>query len=166
MGLFLRDLPPFMRRFGQDAAVSLFEDYIREALGYEKPPVWTAKLVETVFKARGFMIRHLFLPRFREIDALAKAEGGSDRLQRKVYAFEPWYVKWTLWNWLSALVSTSGKVLPGKKYKSEGYLVEELGPAEYEIISKEKVLSEANQLKIYGSQGGSVGLGCPFKFKV
>lgn len=51
------------------------------------------------------------------------------------------------------------------KFKSNGYLVE-LGPAEYESVSREGVLKEAGQMKEYGASGGAAGMGCPFKMRL
>jgi hypothetical protein len=72
----------------------------------------------------------------------------------------------TFWEWLKAWYFTKGKAVPGEKYKSKGFLVEELGPVEYENSSREGVLKEADQLKEYASKGGAVGMGCPFKFSI
>ena len=161
MRLFLRNVPLFMQGFAQHAAVSLFEERSRLALGYEKPPRWIARLVATVFNIRRFIIRHFFLPRLHELDPLAKPDS-TGRLYRDAWAFEPWYVKATLKSRLQGWFWTSGKVLPGPKYKSNGYLVEELGPVEYEQSSKDPVAKEAEEMQAYASKGGLVGLGCPF----
>ena len=161
MALFLRNVPGFMRGFAQHAAVSLFEDQTRVALGYEKPPGWIAGLVAIVFHTRKFVIRHFFLPRFHELDPLAKPDS-TGRLHRGTWAFEPWYVKATVKSWLQAWLWTSGKVTPGLKYKSSGYLVEELGPVEFEEPSREPVAKEAEEMQAYASKGGALALGCPF----
>jgi hypothetical protein len=163
MGLFLRNLPPFMRGFFQHAAVSLFDDTHRAALGYEKPPMWIAGLVSTIFQVRRFMIRNLFLPRFQPLDPLPKPDSDG-RLYRDLWAFEPWYVKNTMRNWLDSLFWTSGKNLPGPQYKSGGFLPEELGPVEYEKASKEPVVIEAAEMRAYAAEKGFEGAaGCPFK---
>jgi hypothetical protein len=140
------------------------EPHVLVALGYAEPQAWIRSLVTTLFKTRAFMIRHLFLPRWKMIDALPKEKNG--RLQREFWAFEPWYVEDTLWEKLKGWFMTSGKVVPGKQYKSGGFLIEEVGPVEYESISREGVLMEAEQMKAYAEGGGAVGLGCPFKIKL
>jgi hypothetical protein len=162
MRLFLRNVPLFMRGFAQHAAVSLFEERSRLALGYEKPPRWISRLVASAFHIRRFIIRHLFLPRFHELEPLAKLDS-TGRLYRDIWAFEPWYVKVTAKTWLQGWFWTSGKVLPGPQYKSNGFLVEELGPIEYEQVSKEPVAKEAEEMQAYAYKGGSVVLGCPFR---
>jgi hypothetical protein len=53
--------------------------------------------------------------------------------------------------------------MPGPKYKSNGFLVEELGPVEYEQISKEAVAKEAEEMQDYASKGDTLALGCPFR---
>jgi hypothetical protein len=162
MGLFLRNLPPFMQWFFQHAAVSLFEDRIRLALGYNKPPRWISAFVAITFQVRRFTIRHLYLPRFSQLDPLAKADS-TGRLFRDVWAFEPWYIKTTVTSWLGGLFWTSGKTLPGPKYKSNGFLVEELGPIEYEKPSREAVVNEAEEMRSYASEKETMGVGCPFQ---
>jgi hypothetical protein len=162
MRLFLRNVPLFMRGFAQHAAVSLLEERSRLALGYEKPPRWISRLVASAFCLRQFVIRHLFLPRLHELEPLAKLDS-TGRLYRDKWNFEPWYVKVTAKTWLKGWFWTSGKVLPGPKYKSNGFLVEELGPVEYEQISKDSVANEAEEMQTYASQGGSAEFGCPFR---
>jgi hypothetical protein len=162
MRLFLRHVPRFMRGFAQHAAVSLFEEPSRLALGYERPPRWISRLVASAFQIRKFIIRHFFLPRFHEIEPLAKPDSAG-RLYRDIWAFEPWYVKVTATTWLQGWFWTSGKVMPGPKYRSNGFLVEELGPVEYEQISKEAVAKEAEEMQDYASKGDTLALGCPFR---
>jgi hypothetical protein len=165
IGLFLRDLPGWMRGFAHKAVVTFLETHVRVALGYERSPRWIEILVDTGFRARAGLIRHFYLPRWRDIDALPKSDK-KGRLHRKLWAFEPWYVEDTFWEWLKAWYFTKGRVVPGEKYKSKGFLVEELGPVEYEKSSREGVLKEADQMKEYASKGGAVGMGCPFKFSI
>jgi hypothetical protein len=62
---------------------------------------------------------------------------------------EPWYIKATVKNWLEGWFWTSGKALPGSKYKNYGFLVEELGPVEDEKSSKEAVAKEAKEMQAY-----------------
>ena len=163
MQLFLRDIPSFMQGFAKHAAVSLFEKQTRIALGYGKPPAWISVFVGAVFQIRKIMIRYLFLPRFHALDPLAKSDA-SGRLFREEWAFEPWYVKSTVKSWLIALFYLSNRALPGPKYKSNvGFLVEELGPAEYEKSSKGPVTKEAEEMQAYVSKGGAMVLGCPFR---
>jgi hypothetical protein len=161
MGLFLRDLPPFLRGFFQHAAVSLFEENVRVALRYEKPPRWIAVLTETFFQVRGLMIRHLFLPRLRPMDPLPKVDAETGRLHREFWAFEPWYVKTTFGSWLSGFLGIA-KIVPGPRYKSDGFLPEELGPVELEKPSKEPVQIEAQEMLSYAAEKGGIR-GCPFQ---
>lgn len=164
MGLFLRNLPLILRPYFQHAAVSLFEPHIRIALGYPEPPRFIAVLVQIIFRTRKFILRNLTLPRLYPLDPLPKPDK-SGRLFRdaKLWAFEPWYVKATVSSWLGALFATSGQTLPGKAYKSNGFLVEELGPVEFEKVSKEPVVLQAEEMRAYGAKGGTIGNGCPFQ---
>ena len=109
------------------------------------------------------MIRHLFLPRWKPVDPLAKP-GRDGRLKREpnMFAFEPWYVKDTLWSRFMVRLNSKGRLRPGKEWDSQGYLPEEIGPAEYVEVSKKPVCIEAQELKVYVEKGGAIGVGCPF----
>lgn len=163
INLYLRNVPKFLRSFVRNAASSLLEERVRLAVGLPAPPWWVPHLVESVLHVRAWLLRYLFLPRLHERDLLPRP-GPDGRIQRELYAFEPWYVKDTTWSrWLSWL-QTRGRLRPSQKYKSAGYLPEELGPVEYEKTSKEPVIREADAMKKYAAKGGAVRAGCPFAF--
>lgn len=164
VNLFIRDMPSFAQRFAKQAALSCMEPRVLVALGYDEPPAYIRSFVRGFFKTRAWVIRHLVLPRWKAIDALPKEKGG--RLYRNLWAFEPWYVQATLWEKAKGWFWTGGKAVPGREFKSDGYLVEELGPVEYEKVSKEGVLKEAKQMQRYAEAGGAAGMGCPFKIRL
>lgn len=163
MNMYLRNVPKYLRNFARNAASSLLEDRVRIAVGLPDPPSWVPRVVMSILKTRGWILRYLFLPRLYEVDVLQRP-GPDGRIQRDIYGFEPWYVKDTMWMRLSSWLQTGGRLLPGSKYKSAGYLPEELGPVEYERASKEPVLKEAEAMKIYAAKGGASAVGCPFAF--
>jgi len=47
-----------------------------------------------------------------------------------------------------------------KSYKSEGYLPEELSPAEYEQVSRDAVLKQPERWREYAGRGGAVAVDC------
>ena len=163
MNLYLRGVPGFLKNFARNAAYSLLDARVRLALGAPKSSWWIQSLATSILAIRGWMIRHLFLPRLHDKDPLPH-EGPDGRLQRDLFAFEPWYVKNTMWQRWKTWLGSGGRLVPCPEYRSNGYLPEEVGPVEYEKISKEPVLKEVEAMKEYSAKGGAVGVGCPFSF--
>ncbi|PGH05238.1 hypothetical protein AJ79_06849 [Helicocarpus griseus UAMH5409] len=161
---FVRNWPSCTKELGKDMIACFLQRYVRPLIGLEEPSRAMLLGVALFFKFRAFAIRHLFLPRFHDVESSTERDGGKKKIQRKVYLFEPWYVAETAWS--SAIKRILGGVfpLPGPEYLSEGYLPEELGPIEYNEQSKGAVLKEAEQMKEYASNGGGSQLGCPFSF--
>lgn len=162
--LFVRDLPSFLQGTAKNALISMLEERVRIALGYEKPSALTYFVVNAVLKTRGFLIRHFYLPRFSELDVLPKVDA-QGRLHRTLWAFEPWYVNDSVWETVKAWFGTKGNILPGPLYRSSGSLVEEVGPTAFEKVSINDVRKEAEQIGVYAAGGGAVGMGCPFKLR-
>ncbi|KIW71709.1 hypothetical protein PV04_03844 [Phialophora macrospora] len=161
---FLKHVSSPLRRVFRKAMMALLEERTREALGYAAPSTTVQTLVYRFFRLRAFVVRHLFLPRLRPLDPLAKEDRKSGRLHPSQQTIEPWYVKDTTWNKFLALLSGGAQYLPGPKFKSEGYLPEELGPAKFEKVSRDAVLKEAEAQRAYAAEGGAAVLGCPFRF--
>nr|QCL09086.1 DmxL5 [Cryptosporiopsis sp. 8999] len=163
LNMFLRNIPKPLRNFGRNVASSLLEERVRLAVGLPGPPWWVSRLTKSFFSVRAWLLRNCFLPRLHKLDILVPP-GPDGRIQRDRYLFEPWYVKDTTWNTWSTWLRTGGRLRPSPKYKSAGYLPEELGPVEFEKASKEPVLKEAEDMKIYADKGGAAIVGCPFAF--
>ncbi|CAJ2505742.1 Uu.00g131360.m01.CDS01 [Anthostomella pinea] len=166
VGLFLRQTPRFLHGVMTSLFISFIEEgKVREALGYPDPPAWATALTGGFLWLRGFVIRHFFLPRLRKLDPLAKP-GADGRLYQtpSFVAFEPWYVADTWYNRVMLWVTSGGKMKPGKSFQSRGYLPEELGPAEFEKASRGPVERQAKAMEEYIKNGGSAGVGCPFRF--
>lgn len=162
IALFIKDVPVLLRSFMEMVTSCFLQDYAREALGVPSPPEWLKTTVDGIFLFRAWLIRHLFLPRWRDADTgIRPAENG--RLQRTFYTFEPWYVKETFWSkLLRRLGIGNAKKLPGPEFMSDGFLPEELGPTEFIEKSRAPVLEQAKEMKAYADRGGAVGAGCPF----
>jgi ER-bound oxygenase mpaB/B'/Rubber oxygenase, catalytic domain len=162
--LFLRDIPVFFKGFARNVALSLLEPKVRKAIGSQDPPQWISNAVAGALYAQKMIVRHLMLPRLHSLDPLGQKDELSGRYYRPSSDFEPWYVKETRLGRLRAWLFTREIALPGPQWKSNGYLPEELGPAEYETRSKEPVLQQAAALKKYAESGGAATTGCPFKY--
>ncbi|OAL26642.1 hypothetical protein AYO20_09983 [Fonsecaea nubica] len=162
---FLKHVSPPLRGFFRKVMMALLEERTRNALGYPAASRAIEIFVYRFFRLRAFVVRNLFLPRLRPIDPLAKADKKSGRLHPvKQQSIEPWYVKDTVWHKLSARLSGGSQYVPGPKFKSEGYLPEELGPAKFEKMSRDAVLKEAEAMRSYAAEGGAAIIGCPFRF--
>ena len=161
--LFLRDIPSGLRGPAGKIADSFLEDYVRPTLGVAAPPAWATRSVAIFFACRKLLIRHCFLPRFSSAGR-GVSETPSGRLQRKSWAFEPWYVEETIWVRFLKRLGLASERSPGSQYLNEGYLPEELGPLEFATVSRSAVLQQASQMKSYAEKGGASGMGCPFAF--
>lgn len=162
VALFIKETPKFMRAFAEKLTACFLQDYARTALGVPHPPGWLQSMVDGVLLLRGWLIRHTCLPRWREMD-LGVRMAPNGRLQRKSFAFEPWYVKDTAWSkLLRRLGLANPRKLPGPEYMDDGYLPEELGPIEFIEKSRKPVLDQAEEMKRYAERGGAAGVGCPF----
>ncbi|KAI1503491.1 hypothetical protein F5X99DRAFT_375396 [Biscogniauxia marginata] len=165
--LFLRQTPRFLHGFVRSIFVSFIDEkVVRESLGYPDPPAWATALTTWSFRLHGFAVRHFFLPRAQKLDPVAKP-GPDGRLYRSPdsVAFEPWYVPDTWYNRLAIWLKSGGRVSPGQKFQSRGFLPEELGPTSFEKSSKEPVYSQAHALEEYIKNRGSAATGCPFSFR-
>ncbi|KAH8664483.1 hypothetical protein BX600DRAFT_481562 [Xylariales sp. PMI_506] len=166
LNMFLRTTPKFLQGFLRSVFISFIEEkQVREAIGYPDPPAWATLLWTSFFRFRAIAMRHFILPRAKYIDPLAKP-GSDGRLYRnpQFVAFEPWYVPNTWYNRLLIWWNTGGKMVPGAKYGSNGFLPEELGPRGFERISRDPVHKQAKAMEEYVQKGGFAGEGCPFAF--
>ncbi|KAH7390522.1 hypothetical protein BKA66DRAFT_413863 [Pyrenochaeta sp. MPI-SDFR-AT-0127] len=162
--LYSRDLQKPLRPVLNNIASALVDERTRVALGW-KAPHWLYHIaVDAFFQIRAFAIKHFYLPRFAPALELPSPNPKDGRLYRKQYNFEPWYMPETAWTKLKRKLGIFSAPIPGPEFKHDGYLPEELGPLGYEKMSKLAVLSEAEQMREYGKGGGSVGMGCPFRF--
>lgn len=161
INMVLANVPKFMQGFARQVIASFFEDRVRDALGISPPPRWLATLVYLCLWARGWAIRNFFLPRLRALDVRAE-KSANGRFHSKSMSVEPWYIEDTTWNRWTTWWATGGRSVPGPQFKSNGYLPEELGPVEFEKLSRVSVLKEAEAMKKYAEGGGAAVVGCPF----
>jgi hypothetical protein len=166
--LFVKALPGWMRGFGRWVVAALIEERVRPLLGVQEPPAWVLRFVEGLLDVRAWVVRVLFLPRWKGVPAGGVVDGTTGRVRREVYAFEPWYVGESWWlnvlkKW-TGLGLWMGKPVPGPEFLSDGYLPEEIGPKEFREKSRADVLADAEKMGEYARQGGGAALGCPFAF--
>lgn len=159
LGLFLRNVPPRFKEFATQVSNCFLEPYVRKTMAVSDPPAWVESFVASFWAIRAFSIRHLYLPRFRSLEPNYVGPGG--RIFRKLYLFEPWYVEETFWSKLRRRLGLAGPH-PSPEFMSQGFLPEELGPREYEKVSKQAVHDQAREMRAYAEKGGGQGLGCPF----
>ncbi|UJR21696.1 hypothetical protein I4U23_024773 [Adineta vaga] len=131
LALMISQFPKCMSSFVRKALISLVDERLRLAMGFETVPNWMVHLTSILFNVRAFLLRHCVLPRMYPNDfgqgpaSCPLNEHG--RYQRTMYIFEPWYVKETWWNKLFSF----GGHKPGLEYRSNGFKVEELGPEKF-----------------------------------
>ena len=92
LDMFLQRTPRLLHATMRKLFVSFIDEKeVRAALGFPDAPVWARALTVGFFRARGFVIRHFFLPKWRPLDPLAKP-GPDGRLYRNAsyWIFEPW----------------------------------------------------------------------------
>ncbi|KAF7195871.1 Mycophenolic acid biosynthesis cluster protein B [Pseudocercospora fuligena] len=159
--LLTRSIPTVLKPYVEDMLEACVTPVARPALGIKETPSWAIELLTRGFAARGFLVRHFFLPRARPEPSITHLANG--RIQRTRWDIEPWYVRETS---LSKLQKAFGNPwpTPGPEYRPEGYLPEELGPKEWEKVSSQQVLDAAERLREYAEKGGAQGMGCPFAF--
>jgi hypothetical protein len=147
LALMLSLYPNCMRNFVRKALISLIDERLRLAMGFEEAPFWMKRLTTSIFNIRAFLLRHCALPRIYPDD---KGQGPSScimnkdgRYQRTSYILEPWYVKETWFNKLCPFI----KKRPGPKYRSQGFKVEELGPENLAGKGVEAMEKDAEKMK-------------------
>jgi hypothetical protein len=163
LGLILRDAPKWQHGFLKNVSSVFMEEKSLRAIGWDDPPRWVTIFVLSFLRIRAFAIKNFFLPRFRDVDLLPKLDHDG-RIYKVSCDLDPWYMKDTFWTRWSVWLGSKGKRVPGTKYKSNGYLPEELGPLELEKASKQPVIKQADAMSAYVHGGGEKLAGCPFMF--
>lgn len=163
MDLITRDAPKWQHGFLKNVSSVFLEEKALRAIGWNDPPRWVTVLVLSFLRTRAFIIKNLVLPRVWQIDALPKMESDG-RIYKATCDLDPWYMKDTFWTRWSVWLGSKGKRLPGAKFKSNGYLPEEIGPIELEKASKVPVIRQASAMSAYVHGGRDKLAGCPFQY--
>jgi len=89
--LFLSVMPSFTRQFGRKVVISLLDDRLRTAMGYEDVSPLFKKCVKGFLKLRGFIIRHFFLPRIFPLHRINKEYNPQGMLTLRYHEYEAFY---------------------------------------------------------------------------
>lgn len=123
-------------------------------------------MIESIWKARSFTVRHLLLPRQKpaiwvstsnpDPEYLARLPKGELPRLHSVFRRKrsgPWYYPEStgmrkhldqLFVWFGLLDPTK---LPGEHWKSKGYRLEEMGPTRFEKVGHYEVLKMAESIQ-------------------
>jgi hypothetical protein len=161
--ILLYDVPKFLRPTGRLVVSALMDPRLRAAMIYESPPPWLERLVSGGLSLRAMAIRWLFLPRphFLRVRGIDDEPDKNGRLHLRYFAAEPWYVRSNVQNrWLSPLAWIKwarGLPIPHPDFKSEGYLIPEIGPR----VANGKGIKEQKEGE-ERLRAMRKGAGCPF----
>jgi hypothetical protein len=159
--LIMYDLPQSWWPAARQVVSTLMDTRLRKAMMYPPPPQWAQSLIDGTLYVRKLALKHLILPRphFLRVEVVSREANEAGRYQLLYYSAEPWYIAANLRNrygfqaWFKWF---AGKPIPGAKYKSEGYLIPQVGPKAMEGRGiKEFELTRDQLMKAERS-------GCPF----
>lgn len=163
LGMITRDAPKWQHGFLKNVSSVFLEEKSLRSIGWDDPPRWVTIFVLSILRVRAFLIKNFFLPRIWNVDALPKKDADG-RIYKSTCDIDPWYMKDTRWTRWTVWLGSKGKRLPGAKFKSDGYLPEEIGPIELQKASKEPVIRQADAMSAYVHGGRDKLAGCPFLF--
>ena len=163
VNMTLRQLPKWTHGFFKNIASVFLEKRALHAVGWPDPPRWVSILVLSTLHTRAWILRNLCLPRLWAVEPLMNPDKDG-RIYRKIYLFEPWYIKDNAWTRWKTWLGSKGTLSPGAKFKSDGYLPEELGPLEFETASKEPVRKQAAAMCEFANRRDVKISGCPFAY--
>jgi len=148
---------------GRQCVYTVCDARLRKAMLFPDPAGWVARLLPVLLGVRGFILRHLALPRSegRRERFVNDRPGKNGRYFMQRYDNEPWYVpatlgnRWGLWGVIYRILGlpTAGT----KGYGEDGYEIETVGPRSFKKVGAEAVRREAEEIRKMGGGGG-----CPF----
>ena len=164
VAILLYSVPGWGKAFGRRVVAVLMDDRLRNAVMYEKPPLWLTLITHLILDARKYVLRYLWLPRPsffpRSVSIERPSKHGTFFMTKQDTA--PWYIKPTIWNrygplsWITRLM---GLPLPGDeggKYFPTGYKILDVGPER--LRSKGIESMQNDKERVMKGMGG----GCPF----
>ncbi|KAK0445798.1 hypothetical protein EV421DRAFT_2034301 [Armillaria borealis] len=150
---------PGARSLVKTLFLCMMDDQLRNAMMLPAPSKYVYTLVKIALALRAFIIKNLKLPRFKPQGYIivqnpphSMDADGFMRLHTIVRRYHPWYYPIpTGWRFVfdQLLGLTNGDLYPSAAFKSEGYRLEELGPARFEQYGHKEVMKEAEEL--YGA---------------
>ncbi|KAL1306713.1 hypothetical protein AAFC00_005381 [Neodothiora populina] len=163
--LLLWRFPKHLLGLGRQAVSSLMDARLRDAMMYKKPYRIVSFAVMKSLWLRKHILRYLAFPRpeFLKFMPITKSER-TGRMHKNSWDADPWYVngslinRWSLLAWVDWL---SGRPIPGDlggKFKPDGFLIGEVGPAS---MAGKGVSESEKDAELIKSQ---FGRGCPMAF--
>lgn len=135
---------PFLRK----AILATLSPTLRKVTGLEDPGERTVKFVEYVFAVRRILCRNFLLPRSSPASSISDKPAVNGRYYLVRYKLgEPWYIEPTFYN--RVIAWTKGYSLDLER-RSNGYSIEEVGPAKYEGKGIEEIMAAARQAQRAG----------------
>ncbi|OMP88134.1 hypothetical protein BK809_0002891 [Diplodia seriata] len=160
--MLLYDAPSSVHPAGFKVVSALMDERLRKAMMYPDPPAGLITAIDVAFQIRAFILRNFALPRpqFLRSQRMSEEPNKDGRYYQLSYDVDPWYVdasfanRWALKSWLKWM---AGKPYPGSAgFKSEGYVLEEIGPKNLEGKGTDYVTQAKDHLLKQGRGG------CPF----
>ncbi|CAL1715323.1 unnamed protein product [Somion occarium] len=166
---FSSRLPKVLRPAGLNLVATLLGPNTRRAMRLPDPPSWFSHVLFALFRLQNVFVRYACLPRRSPALWVSSYEPSAEDLARLVAAGElpripavfkrssPWYYpelkgfQKNIQDVLVFLKLRKPESVPSKRWKSEGYRVEELGPLRFEHQGHEEVIRMAEEI-----QGGPV----------
>ncbi|VDB92037.1 unnamed protein product [Peniophora sp. CBMAI 1063] len=157
-------VPAFARGIFQRIIICLFDERTRVAMGLPEQPAWMHSLVGTAAWLFKFTQGHLLLPRFSQVPLVPMkaprmpTDGSLARMHPAWPVTKPWYLprptglQRVLERVMIVFGLKSEEDLPGPKYRSEGYRLEELGPLRWKDAGHAEVMKLAEDM-----------MGCPVR---
>ncbi|KAF9259733.1 hypothetical protein L218DRAFT_873962 [Marasmius fiardii PR-910] len=155
-------VPPFlgMRKLVYNVILTLLDDRTRYAMGLPAPNSRISSCLYGLFHIRAWIVRHLCLPRFTPAvwvqmsPTATHTHKGIPRMHAHPHRSGPYYypeptgyVAQTLQRCFVFLGLQDPNKIPGKRWKSEGYRLEELGPVRWENEGHEEVMLAASGMQ-------------------
>lgn len=155
-------VPSILQPFALEVMTVLMGDRVREAFQYKEPGILAAMFAFTALNVRWLALRFCALPRLYPVKFFSEPDPTTGRINHYDYLVEPWYNRptmWSRWGPMSILVRLYGGKVPGVSHLSEGFLAEDLGPANKMGKGLNEMRAEVGRLKQARSPG------CPFSVK-
>ncbi|KAJ8081806.1 hypothetical protein PM082_007652 [Marasmius tenuissimus] len=141
------------KNLARKLSVAVLEDDVRKAMMLEEQPKYLKVSLDIFLKFTAWRIRYFHLPAFKKSSVANPDFPDNPPLMHPEYfQFRPWYKpesKWFLGRWWDELQVLFGRHedVPSKRYKSEGYRLDTMGPARYEHAGQGDVFHMAEGLQ-------------------
>ncbi|SJK96968.1 uncharacterized protein ARMOST_00217 [Armillaria ostoyae] len=152
-----------IKNFARKVSICLLDDRTRIAMMQPAQPWYLHAFTRTVLHTFSFIQHHLCLPRSKG-ELIVSAEmpkfdsrDGPVRMHPTRWQPKPWYKPQAVGLWgslkdrLAVLIGFYDE-MPGKKYKTDGYTLEDIGPLSLEKAGREETMRMAEDMQ-----------GCPIR---